>query len=347
MKILVTGNYEEDYNRNAIILKGFKQLGHEVLELPIHNKSPATSKKLRSISVDCDFIFLPSFTHKYVTFVKKSVSKPLVFDPLVSKYLTNIFDYKKSSRYSVRALLDFFKDKSSLSRSDLVIADTKCHADYYARVFRVKKENIYVSEVGVDCEKFFPSSFKNASMFKVGFYGGFIPLQGVLKILDAIKLLESRADICFELSGNGFQYDDALKKAKSLGLSNVNFPGWIDYQKLEEKINSFDLCLGIFGDSLKSDLVIPNKVYHYAACGKAVITKDSPAVREVFSHRKNIYLAQNSPESIAEAILHLKDNQDQASTIGDAARKLMESSYDCKHVASKVIDAVGSLGVYR
>jgi len=76
-------------------------------------------------------------------------------------------------------------------------------------------------------------------------------------------------------------------------------------------IKKADICLGIFGDTQKTQRVIPNKVYEAIAMKKPVITADTPAVRELFTDRKNILFCKTAdPEDLAEKILELKNNED-------------------------------------
>ncbi|MBC7317203.1 MAG: glycosyltransferase, partial [Chloroflexi bacterium] len=78
---------------------------------------------------------------------------------------------------------------------------------------------------------------------------------------------------------------------------------------LAERIAQADVCLGIFGTSEKARRVIPTKAFIALAMGKALVTMDSPAAREVFSHREDAYLCeQASPQSLAEAFTALCDD---------------------------------------
>jgi glycosyltransferase involved in cell wall biosynthesis len=337
MKILVTGNYETDYNRTLIILDGFRELGHEVIEYSYAKRNREASKVIQNLSLDCDFIFLPCFTHKCVPFVKSNITKPLIFDPLISKYLTNVHDYKKVFKYSLKAFRDFRRDKNTMSLADLVVSDTIAHIEYFTETFGISRDKFVVAEVGVNCEDFKPAAKEICSPLKVGFYGGFIPLQGALNIIDAIEILKNE-DIEFELIGNGYQYELAKKKIKKLNL-NVSLPGWVKYDELADKINEYDICLGIFGETLKSDLVIPNKVFHYAACGKCMITKNSPAIKEAFNDGKNIILCEFNGKDIAKSIMALKSNPERIKLIGDNARELMVNDYNPKKIAGKIISA--------
>src|SRR6185369_6920463 len=68
-----------------------------------------------------------------------------------------------------------------------------------------------------------------------------------------------------------------------------------------EQIRAADVCLGIFGASAKAGNVIPNKVFQIVSCGKPVITRDSPAIRELLPENDpGVYLI---PPADADALL--------------------------------------------
>ena len=54
--------------------------------------------------------------------------------------------------------------------------------------------------------------------------------------------------------------------------------------------------------------MIPNKIYHYAAMGKLIITMKTDAISEVFFDGNNILIITNKPFDIKEALLGLKEN---------------------------------------
>ncbi|MDH5602297.1 MAG: glycosyltransferase, partial [Cyclobacteriaceae bacterium] len=279
MRVLVTGQYDEGYNRTLILLQGLRSNGVEVEELPIKGKRAPFKERILKASEKADLVYLPPFTHADVTTIKKWINKPLVFDPLVSKYLTKVFDYRQVWRFSPRALKNYFKDKIPFNRADLLLSDTEAHKEYFHKTFNIPLEKIEVVPVGVDTEVFYPeeSKRKSESTFVVGFYGGFIPLHGTRTILEAAELLQGE-DIRFEMLGDGFEYEKALAFVGQKNMKNINFRGHIPYLDLPAWINSFDICLGIFGTTPKSNFVVPNKIFHYTACNKYVISKDSSAM---------------------------------------------------------------------
>ena len=340
MKVLVTGNYKQSYNRIRIMLSGLKKHGIDLIEYNYEKRDSRTSKRLSELSLECDVVFLPSFTHPDVPFVKKNVSKPVVFDPLVSRYLTKVFDRRTVWKYSPRAYKNFLKDKRAFRYSDLIIADTESHKEYYCINFKLDPEKVVVIPVGVDTDMFFPIE-KDAGSEKVivGFYGTFIPLHGIEKILLAANELKDEKNILFEIYGTGPLFNKIFRKAVTTGTPNVEFKGWVEYDNLNSIINNTDICLGIFGESLKTELVIPNKIYHYAACSKPIITRDTKGIREIFTHGKNIILSSNDPSELASSIHRLASDPDLRNSIGSNAYSLVSGTYNEMIIADKLIKA--------
>ena len=341
MKILITGEYQPAYNRNQIILKGLRKHGIDFIEFPYKKRNKKTLEVVVELAKNCDLIFLPSFTHLDVPFLKKEIQKPIIFDPLISKYMTKVFDLKTIWRFSPRAYKNFLKDKRAFKHSDLIIADTKSHKEYYCSHFGVDPDKIIIIPVGVDTEEFFPKEIPSENQGKliVGFYGTFIPLHGIEKIILAANELRDRQDIHFEIFGKGFLFKKISPLAKRMKLQNIEFKGWVEYQNLNEIINKMDICLGIFGESIKTEFVIPNKIFHYAACCKPIISRDTKAIREIFTNNEDIVLCSNSPESLAQAILTLAEKPELRKKIGEKAYKLMTENYNELKITQPLVDS--------
>lgn len=338
IRILFTGRYETDYNRTLIILSGLKNLGAEVVAYPFYKKSRQVRQALKNLDQQVDFIFLPCFTHLDVYYVKRHTTKPLIFDPLISRYMSKVFDYRKVWRYSVRSLKNYLKDYIMMKQADVVIADTQQHLQYYHEVIHVEKEKMEVVPVGVDVQQFYPIKTENQNQkLTVGFYGSYIPLHGIDKIVAAAHWLKDD-EIAFELVGDGMTKKGIAQTLKKHPLAHTSLTPKVSYEDLNAKINSFDICLGIFGDSIKTRSVVPNKVYHYAACGKCIITRDTPAIREVFTDRQDIILTDGTAEDLAFKIKQLKEDRTLREAVGANACQLMQRRYNQDIIAQKLID---------
>ncbi|NIG55490.1 glycosyltransferase [Chitinophaga sp. Cy-1792] len=344
MRILFAGKYDPSYNRTRILLDGLASLpGVTVEEYCFRKRSRWNIPALKRACNRADVIFLPSFTHTDVPWVRFFTKKPIIFDPLISRYQSKVFDYKVIRPGSIRARKNFLKDSLALKYADLVICDTQAHGDYFQRTFDIAAEKLRVIQVGVDINNFYPAAADKSDLFTVGFYGSFIPLQGVRQILAAATLLKDHTDIRFQLIGNGFEYKEMLSYAATHQLSNVSFLGWMPYDALNNAVNRFDMTLGIFGSGEKTAMVIPNKIYHYAALRKPVLTCDTPAIKEVFTHNSNILLCSHHAADIAAGILILKNNPSLREQIAGNGYKLITTGYNASKMAGLLLEAATTL----
>jgi glycosyltransferase involved in cell wall biosynthesis len=145
-----------------------------------------------------------------------------------------------------------------------------------------------------------------SNRFTVHFHGEYQALHGTKYILEAAKLLP---DVEFRLVGGGRELEARKQQAKELNLTNVTFIPPVPFYQIPNFIADSSVCLGILGETQKTRLVIPFKIYETLAMGKPIITSDTPAVRELLTHKENIYLCQaaNGP-SLAQAIQDLKND---------------------------------------
>lgn len=338
MIITISGNYSVDYNRTHIILQGLQTIPNiTIIHAPFKKKADTKKPHFIEALEKADIIYMPSFTHNEVPKIQKLTSKPIVFDPLISRYITKVFDYKLVHKYSIRALKNYLKDKRALRAADGIIADTEAHKQFFMQQFNIPEQKIHVLPIGVHTPDFTPTESSPNSVFTVGFYGGFIPLQGVTNIIETARILHTNPQIRFELVGNGFEYEKMQQLSEKYGLTNLSFTGWVPYETLAETINSWDICLGIFGETMKADIVIPNKIYHYAALKKAIITKATPAISELFTHNTSIITCAAKPEEIAKHIIDLQNNSEKREYIAEQAYNLITQSYNEKKIAESFV----------
>ena len=340
MNILVTGRYEPDYNRTRILLNGLRARGVSVTESPYERKRDWDPAGFFRQTGHFDLVFLPSFTHRDVRFIKRQLDLPLVFDPLISRYLSKVFDYKKVWPYSPRAWKNFLKDQRAMKAADVVLADTEAHRNYYIRRIGIDPHKIFVVPVGVDTSEYLPSvkPFKRGEVI-VGFYGSYIPLHGIHKIIEAAALLKDEKHIRFELVGDGVLRKQAETLVRKLSAANITFTGRVPYQELPQMIDRFDICLGIFGDSAKAKMVIPNKIYHYCARGKPVLTMPSPAIDEIFENNRDIFTTDPSPRAMADAITYLVNHPEKSKEVALQGMKRVRDGFNEDAIAGKFLEA--------
>jgi len=162
--------------------------------------------------------------------------------------------------------------------ADVVIIDTDAHARYVEELFHLPEYSVGSLPVGFEAAAFprLPAP-KTRPRPIILFYGQLIPLHGIETVLEA-ALSERGTAYDWIIIGSG---QEAGKVEAALGArppEHVTWSRWVPYAELNDWIGRSDICLGIFGESRKAGSVVPNKVYQSLACGRHVITRESPAM---------------------------------------------------------------------
>lgn len=319
MKVCYFGIYDSSYNRNKVLIKGLHLNGVEVIEC--FSRTSGFGKYIdlwrKHLALngcyDAMVVGYPGF--QSMILARLITRKPIVFDAFVSIYDSMVMDRGLAKKGSLKSFYFWCLDKVSLTLADIILFDTNEHIKFVSKEFGIKESKFQRILVGADTSLFYPREKKQNSYFKILLYGHFIPLQGIEYVVRAAKILERYTDIIFEIIGDGQEKNNILTLAKSLNTKNIDFVGNVSIEELAEKVADADVCLGIFGKTDKANRVIPNKVYECVSAGKPVITADTPAIREVFSSDEIFYVKGFSSEAIAEAILKVKSNIEQAETV--------------------------------
>ena len=341
LTLSVIGAYNPGYPRTNVILQGCRSSGIELDEHrlkwgPPWRRKLRTSRYLKGVRLDSDFVFVPFPCHHEVPVVRRHTAPPMVFDPLISRYMSKVHDLGHSGPFSLHRMVNYRADKRALELADYVLADTQCHKEYYCTTFGIAPEKIFPLYVGYNADDFGPREPRPHSGTVVGFYGSFLPLHGVDRIVESARILQRRNDIRFEIVGGGYMFEKVRALAHEYALSNVAFLGTREYGELPDLIAGWDICLGIFGDTAKAGMVIPNKVFHYAACRKPIITRESRAIRELFTDRESIVLTPPDPRVIAQRIEELSQSTDVRDGIAVNGHRIVAGGYTHRHVGRQL-----------
>jgi len=266
------------------------------------------------ISSDIDLIIVGYPGFESVLQIRYLTRKPIIYDPFISSYLSYVYDYEYINEKSILAKFYYFIDFFSFREADIILSDTNIHGKIFSKLFYQNPAKFKTVFVGSDPEIFYPQEYKKGKdSFTIGFYGTYIPLQGLNIILNAAKFLKRNHELNFEIIGGTPEnklYQDMVRFKKKNKLDNVKLIPHLPLSQLIEKIVESDIQLGIFGGTLKSNIVIPNKVFSALAMKKPLITSDTIAARELLSHKKNVYFCKNADvNSLIDAIITLYENK--------------------------------------
>jgi glycosyltransferase involved in cell wall biosynthesis len=308
---LFWGTYDLSKPRNRILLRGLRECGvhvqecHESVWEAVRDKSVIGSLRvaihllkamavyprllarfLRAERPDLVVIgYLGQLDVILLAPVARLLHVPVVWDQFLSLYDTVVEDRAIVSARHPIAFLLYLWEWLACRFADCVLLDTRAHAAYVRRTFRLDENKVDSVWVGVEPDVFPPGEVPavpdDARELRVLFYGQFIALHGVETIVHAARLLEGER-IRFSLIGTGQEEARIRRLIAEHPLPNLTWEPWVDYEHLVERIHAADVCLGIFGNSGKAERVIPNKIFQIVSARRPLVTRDSAAIREMF-----------------------------------------------------------------
>ncbi len=359
------GTYRANYNRNQMMIAGLRLNGVEVIECHetlwhgIEDRVDATTGgwkkpsfwwrvlktyarlllKFRKVS-DFDILWVgyPGQFDVYMAWILTRLRrKPLVWDILMSIYLVAIErNLDERSQFTV-IMLRFFEG-IALRLPDLLIQDTPQYAQWLHDTYDIPLGKFRLVPIGVDDENFYavPKDKPDDGIFRVVYYGTYIPNHGIEFMIEAARLLNEDKSIHFDFIGKGPDKAMAKALAKKYSLHNVSFIDWLDKADLVTHVARCDVCLGTFSTTRQSLMTVHNKVYEGMAMKKVVLTGDSLAVRNQFSHCENIFLVERmNPASLADGIVFLKNNPQLVNHIKEKGHQLLLENYILKETGRK------------
>ena len=302
---------ESNYTRNRVILGALRSTDFSIIDCSSNIKNPlrycqSFLKFLFSFHRS-DIIIIGFWGHLLVPLARIFTKKPIIFDSFVSTYMTVCLDRKRFKPTGFMASLAKFIDKQACQMADIIMCDTQEHIDFFINSYGLNNKKFIRLWVGSDETIMKPSNNVQEKPNLVHFHGEFQPLHGVDTIIHAAAMLPS---VQFRLIGKGKKLFSCKNLCKKLNLNNVEFLNPAPYQTLSEKMQEACICLGIFGSTIKTQTVIPHKVFEALAVERPIITANTPASRELLKNQYNAILCEpNNPKELAKSIELLLANK--------------------------------------
>jgi len=339
LKICFFPGRESSYARTRVLLKAMKEVGIEVYDCSCPQRGRIRYligfTKFLKYKGKCDLILVGFLGHFLMPFVKLFTRKKILFDAFLSVHLTMVVDRKRFKEGSLLEKLANFIDEFPCNLADKVFLDTFEHIEYITKGKNLDKSKFSRLFLGSDDSVMYPREVESTGNFVVEFHGEFQALHGVTYILEAAKLLQETQ---FCLLGKGVLLENCKELAQKHNLNNVTFVPRIPYKEVPIHIANGSVSLGIFGDTLKTKIVIPHKVYEALAMKRAIITANTPAARELLTHKETAFLCNPADaQSLSDAIRELRDNPDLRQRIANNGHNLFLEKCSPKQIGEEIL----------
>lgn len=174
----------------------------------------------------------------------------------------------------------------------------------------------------------------------VVYAGGLNKIRGIKEIIQAMEYIEDRAELW--LLG---KWESKKFEKECEDLEGWKYTKYLGHKSLEEVYS----CLKIskVGISIlypvKNYLTsLPVKTFEYMACSLPVVMSNFPYWKKIFEECA-IFVNPCNSKDIAEKILYLLDNPDEAKELSEKGRKLIEEKYSWEAESKKLLKMYNNL----
>jgi len=269
---------------------------------------------------------------------------PLVFDALMSPFAALREERKAGLLGRLLAPLVYQFERRMLLRADLVLTDTRLHADFYARTFALPETKVLALPVGAvePDSNAVTSTLSERSPFSVLFYGSFLPLHGIEVIVAAAALLRDLPIHFNFIGGSARQAKRFYRQCEQLNVTRYTHRQWVPFEQiLQEEIPNADLCLGgPFADTPQAKRVVTGKTSQCLALGKATvigcINEDYGFVNQV----NCLLIAQADANALAAAIRWAFEHRASLPELGARGRVLYLERLSTRVITTRLAQAL-------
>jgi glycosyltransferase involved in cell wall biosynthesis len=345
MKVCYFGIYKEDFTRTKVIIKALESQNIEVIRCV--DRTPSLKKYLnlirghRKIKDDYD-VMLVGFPGYFVMFLARLLTnKPIIFDAYIS-YYDGLLDRRNYFHLHPKTLMARLVDWAAVMCSDVTLTINAAYKDFFVNFLHVPENKIEVLHKGADESIFYPKSSKKISDKRiVVWWGNYIPLHGIKYIVEAASLLRNEKNIEFHLIGRGQMKFKMIKLVENLKLENVKFLDPKFGEDLTTEIANADIALGIFSPAPKALRCVTNKVFEAMAMGMAIVTEESPANSEIFTHKENAYLVPpGDAPALSSAIIELLSDVSLKEKISKNVLTTFQGRFSNKMISREFLDII-------
>ena len=238
-------------------------------------------------------------------------------------------------------------------RADHIVVVTPAFRQHLATHWNIPSERISVVENGVECSLFqpmrrdleFAQSLGLEGKFVVGYIGTIGMAHGLETLVEtATRLQRIAPEIVFLVIGEGAEKQNLISSIRARGLTNLVFLDQQSREKIPSYISLCDTCLVLLKKSDVFRTVIPTKMLEFMSCARAVILGVEGQAQQIIEEaRAGLCIPPESPDSLAEAILKMRDDGKLRGEMGLNGRRYIISHYSREQTAARYISVLEQL----
>ncbi|MEQ7006965.1 glycosyltransferase [Actinopolymorpha sp. B17G11] len=225
-------------------------------------------------------------------------------------------------------------DRMALRSADVIVVDTEEHRELVPDRYR---DRAVVAAVGAADEWFEvarPADEVSGDRLRVVFFGVYTPLHGTPVIGHALTELAGES-IDVTMIGSG--QDDAETRAAARANDRVTWVDWVAPDELPKVVADHDVCLGVFGTTMKALNVVPNKVFQGAAAGCAVVTSGTSPQRRTLGTAA-LFVPPGDSAALASALRRLAWDSRYLTRMRTAAARLAVERFAPDQIVGPLLD---------
>ncbi|MHC4542994.1 MAG: glycosyltransferase family 4 protein [Planctomycetota bacterium] len=165
--------------------------------------------------------------------------------------------------------------------------------------------------------------------------GGLSNIRGIKEIIQTMELVGDKAELWLLGEWSSEEYKKECENLR--GWKYTNYLGYIPCGEHYSFIKIANIGLVNFLPLPNQERAMPNKPFEYMACSLPMIMSNFSYWQGIFSECA-LFVNPYDPEDIAEKVLYLLDNPDEAKKLSDEGRELIEKKYNWEAEQRKLLD---------
>jgi hypothetical protein len=211
------------------------------------------------------------------------------------------------------------------------------------------EEKVFTIPNGADIEFWRPQSPPSELRRRLNLEGRFVVLyigahgisHALERVLDAACELRESPQIHFLFVGEGAEKEKLVRRAQQLGLRNMTFLDSVAKEDVREFYALADVCLVPLKNIPLFETFIPSKLFEIMAMARPIVGSVRGEAADILRRSGGALIVEpENSHAIAQAVLQLYNQENQAQDLGQQGRKFVVAHYSRRELAAAYIDVM-------